>query len=638
MTMRYCWVLFLFVAVALAGFAKCAGAYDWDGDGRDDYLVFDTAASVMSAWPSAGGSAGYAFWDAAGTPVAGDFDGDGKADFGLWIPAGGRWLIRSSADGSLLDLQCGWGDTRPVAADYDGDGVADLAVFYPALGTWYIRDSGSGGIGQVQWGWSDVTPVPADYDGDGKDDVAIFHSGSGMWYVRRSSDLALMQAQWGWAATMPTPADYDGDGAADIAVYWPASGTWFIRRSSDGGLSSVQWGWGAALPAPGHYLGADRDNIAVYHPDGGLWYVRAHDGGGVTVDWGGPDKAAVVDVCDTASGASLSASIDALVAPTLTANGPGVAVLVTKDDQMLYARGHGLADIATRRPIDEGTVFDLASVAKQVTGMAVMLLAQQGRLTYTDSVKSHVPDFVDHYGDRPVTVLDLLHHVSGIADYTSDDWEGSDEQFANLTLEGHLQWLNGRRAHRRPGREFEYNNSGYALLALVVQRVAGQSFVSFMQEAVFGPLGMTNSLIYSYLGQVVPYQATGYIVQGGRVRLSSEPTVIAGDGNVFTSIRDMALYDAALRQHTLISAEVLSQAFVPGRYDNGTLIDDGGEGYGFGWGINRRGYTHHSGGWAGTSTYYRHYTNSSLSIIVLANDENCDTEKLGADIAALVAP
>jgi CubicO group peptidase (beta-lactamase class C family) len=144
---------------------------------------------------------------------------------------------------------------------------------------------------------------------------------------------------------------------------------------------------------------------------------------------------------------------------------------------------------------------------------------------------------------------------------------------------------------------------------------------------------MTQTLVYEQLGQTIANQATGYLVDdNGDSEPSTFPSLMVGDGNVFSSLADLARYDTALRQNTLISGETLALAFVPGELADGSVIDDDGESYGMGWQIAAD-YVHHGGSWLGTSTYYRHYLEPEVSIVVLSNDEAYDTEALGEDIA-----
>lgn len=316
---------------------------------------------------------------------------------------------------------------------------------------------------------------------------------------------------------------------------------------------------------------------------------------------------------------ALSNIIQTQVDQTLVADGPGVAVLVMENGEILHAEGYAFRDIDAQLPITPNTVFDLASVSKQMTALGILILREKGELDVENAVTDYLPDFVDPNPDNPITVADLLHHTSGLADYTGGNWEGSDTEFANLTLEDHLLWLNEQESVRDRGTGFEYNNSNYALLALMIQRVAGKPFAAFMQEEIFAPLGMSQTLVYQNLGQVIPQQAKGYAVsEDGEVTESSFPTVITGDGNVFSSIADLANYDRGLRDNTLISPETLALAFTPG---------EATEDYGFGWEVTET-YGHHSGSWDGTSTYYLFYFDPAISIVVLSNDENYDPEEL----------
>ncbi len=327
---------------------------------------------------------------------------------------------------------------------------------------------------------------------------------------------------------------------------------------------------------------------------------------------------------------ALAQFIDAAVEDTLVADGPGVAVLVMQAGEILHAKGYGWRDVAAQRPVTPNTVFDLASVSKQMTALGLLILMERGDLALDDPVVAHLPEFVDPNPDNPIVLLDLLHHTSGLADYTDADWDDPALDFTRMTLEEHLQWLNQQDPYSDRQTEFAYNNSGYALLALVIQRVSGQPFPAFMDAAIFQPLGMTQTHVYRHLGQTFPEQAQGYSVAADdTVTPASLPSLMTGDGNVFSSIRDLAQYDRALRTHALVTPETWAIAFTPGSF----LDEDTGAAYGLGWELSAT-YADHRGGWDGTSTYYRHNWDQALTIIVLANDENYDALALAEAIAA----
>lgn len=331
--------------------------------------------------------------------------------------------------------------------------------------------------------------------------------------------------------------------------------------------------------------------------------------------------------------------IRALVEERIDVKGPGVAILVSQRGVPLHMAGYGMADVKSGAPITPDSLFDLASVSKQMTGVAILTLVEKGRLKLDQPVARYVHDFAVLVKGRPITVADLLHHVSGLADYTSDDWSGSDEEFASLTPEAHLKWLNGARARRAPGLKYEYNNSGYVLLALIVERLSGQSFAKYLQEHLFAPAGMEHTVILDGTAKLPKQTVKGYATDDkGRITPSSLSSVITGDGNVYTSIRDLALWDKALRDHTIIGKSSQELAWTNGRHDNGKPIrDDDGDGYGFGWVIEkkRNGIVSHSGSWNGTASYLLLDLREGFTIAVLSNDEKADVGDLAEEVLAL---
>jgi hypothetical protein len=248
---------------------------DYDGDGIVD-LAFRRLSGVSSPpnictwfirYSSTGLPSDTNWGFCSDIPVPADFDGDGKADLGVYRPTTGRWFVLSGADGTTLINNWKWGagpedglaapDT-PVVGDYDGDKKADLAVYRPTTGRWFVLLSSSG-LTQwwsVKWGLDTSAipgdyigdgnpdkPVAADYDGDGRLDFAVFRPSTGYWYVLHSSNsyATWSFAQWGNATDELVPADYDGDGRADIAVFRPSTGRWYIHRPGKDNWY-VDWG------------------------------------------------------------------------------------------------------------------------------------------------------------------------------------------------------------------------------------------------------------------------------------------------------------------------------------------------------------------------------------------------------------
>jgi CubicO group peptidase (beta-lactamase class C family) len=332
----------------------------------------------------------------------------------------------------------------------------------------------------------------------------------------------------------------------------------------------------------------------------------------------------------------LEAAVERVLAKHFLKNGPGAAVLVSSNGVVRLEKCYGLANISQKRPITTASVFDLASLSKQFTATAALLLISQGKLSLQTPVSRVLPDFQVPIKGRPITVGDLIYQISGLADYTDDsDWDRSDEEFRHLTLEGHLEWLNGTKPRRAPGRKWEYNNSNYALLALVVEKTAGMPFAQFLKTRLFARAGMNHTTIHDKLAmhQTIPDLVMGYARDAKKVSKSAMWTQLVGDGNVLTTIEDIAAWDRALRQSTILNAVQKKLAWTSGHLDNGKEISDEGTGYGFGWNTEPDGSdVFHSGSWMGTSTYMIRYLKSGLTIVVLSNDENAEAGGIASEI------
>ena len=327
---------------------------------------------------------------------------------------------------------------------------------------------------------------------------------------------------------------------------------------------------------------------------------------------------------------------DEILAEYFSDEGPGASVAVLQNGELLVETAIGYADVDAKIAIDSDSVFDLASVSKHFTGAAVLSLVKDRRLDVRQPVSKYLPDFVDSDQGRAVRVSDLLYHISGLPDYTSDDWDGSDSAFARLTTESHLRWMNQSDANELPGETYLYNNSGYVLLALIVERVSGQRFAEFARTRLFGPAGMRAARVMDRLGQRFPGQVSGYKSDDdGNFRPSSSPSSVTGDGNIFASLSDMTAWMRALDGNRVLDAAQKRSAWGNGRLDSGAPIDDEGSGYGFGWVIEGGGRVSHSGSWMGTSTFVLRDARSGVSVVVLSNDESADVQSIAEKLRAL---
>jgi CubicO group peptidase (beta-lactamase class C family) len=349
------------------------------------------------------------------------------------------------------------------------------------------------------------------------------------------------------------------------------------------------------------------------------------------------------------------AKMDAIFADLKSDTAPGGAVLVIKDGGAVFARGYGVTDLRSLAKIDTHTNFRLASVSKQFTAMAVMLLVRDGKLRYDGRLTDVFPDF-PAYG-RAITIRHLLNHTSGLQDYedlmTSNNGE-SPEKIAQIKDAGVLALLKQQTTTKFvPGTEWEYSNSGYAVLAMVVEKVSGKAFGEFLRERIFGPLKMQNTIAYERAKNEVPHRAYGHArKEAGWEQTDQSPTsAVLGDGGIYSSLDDLTRWDEALRDHRLLSEVEMRPALTPvkleptGRRRYGPAGDaqfrNKPAEYGFGWFLDS--YSGHARMWhfgetVGFRTAIQRFVDDNLTIIVLCNREDVSAEALSLKVAELYLP
>ena len=309
---------------------------------------------------------------------------------------------------------------------------------------------------------------------------------------------------------------------------------------------------------------------------------------------------------------------DAFFSSFTSADAPGGAVIVLRDNSIVYQSAYGLAHLERGDPLTVDHVLHMASVGKQVTGLAIMMLSEEGTVRYDDPVGDYVPELA-HWGPD-VTVRSLLTHTSGLPDYDYffDDPIDRSDQPTNADLLAVLADL--PQTPNAPGDFFEYSNLGYDLLGVVVERASGQSFPDFVHAHIFGPLGMRGTFSLPN-----PARRAGPLVAISYTGDSSDPEPypsdefdeLYGSGSIYTTVGDMALYDRALYDATLVSEETLAEAFQPVALNDGRK-----EAYGFGWEIEEVdgvSYVAYSGSWLGFNADYVRVLDQHLTVVVLLN-------------------
>jgi CubicO group peptidase (beta-lactamase class C family) len=352
-----------------------------------------------------------------------------------------------------------------------------------------------------------------------------------------------------------------------------------------------------------------------------------------------------------------SGQIDAIFAALKSSTAPGAAVLVVRNGRAVFRGGYGVTDLRSLRPIDAKTNFRLASFTKQFTAACIMLLARDGKLHYDDHLTDFFPEF-PAYG-KAITVRNLLNHTSGLDDYEDllmKQYPDTPPQKVPQILDAGVLKLLAQQSSGEfsPGTKWEYSNSGYAVLAMIVEKVSGKSFRQFLQERIFTPLKMKNTLAYEKGKNEVPHRAYGHTKKDAAKEKNAKekekadwqetdqsPTsAVLGDGGIYSSLDDLAKWDRALRDHTLLSAAEMQPALTavqptdgPAKFPDGRLIR-----YGFGWFLDPyQGHKRmsHDGETIGFRTTIQRFPDADLTIIVLANRTDINPEELALKVADL---
>ena len=309
---------------------------------------------------------------------------------------------------------------------------------------------------------------------------------------------------------------------------------------------------------------------------------------------------------------------------------PGASVLVLQDGEPALRRSYGIADLEHGTPATPATNYRLASVTKQFTAAAILLLAEDDRLLLDDRVRKWLPGLPA--SQDGITIHHLLTHTGGLVDYEElmpGDLETQLRDADVLKLQEQEQ-----RLYFGPGTKWRYSNGGYALLALIVERASGLSFQTFLRERIFLPLGMDNTLAYVKEGPPAPNRAYGYsLIDGAWTRTDQSTTsAVLGDGGIYSSIGDLAKWDAALYDDRLLSDDARRLAFTPWVKSDDPAVD-----YGYGWRVTGE-TLWHSGETVGFRNVIVRWPERHLTVIVLTNRNDPEPYPLALKIAKAYQP
>ncbi len=311
-------------------------------------------------------------------------------------------------------------------------------------------------------------------------------------------------------------------------------------------------------------------------------------------------------------------------------------VLVAEKGNIIFEKSYGLADEKLKKKLNKKTVFELASVSKQFTAMGIVQLAKNGKLSYNDLISKYIPELKKY---ENVTIKNLLTHTGGLSDYmllSEDNWDRT-KITTNKDMINLIEKLEPKKRFN-PNDKWEYSNTGYLILATIIERVSGVSFEQYLHQSIFEPLKMENTFVYRrrFQPKEVKNYAQGYIYSDSLKKkiipdeLGNKHYVIyldgiVGDGMVNSNLTDLLKWDRALYKNSLINDEDKKMIFSSYKTNDNSETD-----YGFGWMIDStKTYgkiVSHSGSWAGYRTYIERNLDNDKTIIILQNNSTSKTE------------
>jgi CubicO group peptidase (beta-lactamase class C family) len=309
-------------------------------------------------------------------------------------------------------------------------------------------------------------------------------------------------------------------------------------------------------------------------------------------------------------------------------------VLVAERGKVIYKKSFGLANYDDNLPLNDSSIFELASVSKQFTAAGILLLQQMNKLSLTDSLRHYFPELP--YTN--ITLHHMLTHTSGLPDYEAAmnaSWDRTKIAF-NQDM---IAFLAKEKPpiHFKPGEKWEYSNTAFAILASTIEKVSGQTFKEFMAQHFFQPLGMKHTLVYNTRrsGEKIDNYAYGYVWSDSLNRFMLPDSLpdykyvyyldgIQGDGIINSTTADLLKWDRSLRDHTILNEGTVGEMKKPHALVD--TVSQGSYGYGVFIGKNQFGnYIQHAGGWPGYGTNLARYVDDDLTLIVLSNNESAAT-------------
>lgn len=338
---------------------------------------------------------------------------------------------------------------------------------------------------------------------------------------------------------------------------------------------------------------------------------------------------------------ALSAQVDEVVRTQMREqNIPGVSLAVMRDGKIVKAAGYGLANVELNSPVTPESAFTTCSIAKQFVAVGVMMLVEQSKVALDESVTKYLPHSPPAWKD--ITLRHLLTHTSGVPDYAFGPTPLVDTRH-DYTEQELVRILARQPLEFHPGEKRSYSNSGYVILGALIREVTGKRWDEFLQERIFRPLGMTSTRLMSET-DIIPNRVRAYALVNGQwknERWWAPSLNTFADGGLYTTVLDMAKWDAALSTETLLKQSSLEQMWTPVKLNSGQTYPNG-----LGWLMTERNghrVVWHDGYFEGTSTVISRYLDDRLTIVVFINlgggdEENPRQIRIADEVAAIYLP
>ena len=322
--------------------------------------------------------------------------------------------------------------------------------------------------------------------------------------------------------------------------------------------------------------------------------------------------------------------VDKLFSAWDTTTSPGAVLAVVQDGKIVYERGYGMANLEDGTVMTPDKVLDIGSVSKQFTAACLAFLVRDGKVASSDDIRKYIPELPRY--EKTITLDHLLHHTSGLRDYcdllslagfrSEADCPTMEETMDIICRQKKLNFL--------PGEEYDYSNTGYFLIGLIVERVSGQSLDQFAQDHVFKPLGMNHTFFRTDHTRIIAGRAVAYSPSDKSFRLDMSNWEQAGDGSLQTTVGDLFLWDQAFYSNAL-GTDIMDRIQTVGLLNNGAPM-------GYAWGLRVGAYkglkqVYHSGSWAGYRAAILRFPEQKFSVICLSNFSDLGPSRLGYKIA-----